>query len=185
MTAKCFRRGCQQAAQILPSKTRITRMVRTNPNPPVGPYPQLRLCGQAGSAPSNINTSKTTNTVPNIMRLSESACGRQPHQQRLPGDGPSPVNEPASCSWQNDTSGRPSGAMGCSPQQRRWLTPACLITRRIAEDAVDFSRPRWSASWVWGIGIYTSRETPCFQGFSPSPPDAGRRRGTGRGGLFC
>ena len=35
------------------------------------------------------------------------------------------------------------------------------------------------------IGIYTSRETPCFQGFSPSPPDAGRRRGLGRGGLFC
>ena len=34
------------------------------------------------------------------------------------------------------------------------------------------------------IGIYTSRETPCFRGFSPSPPDAGRRRGLGRGGLF-
>ena len=35
-----------------------------------------------------------------------------------------------------------------------------------------------------GICIYTSREMPCNQGFAPSPPDAGRRRGLGRGGAF-
>ena len=34
------------------------------------------------------------------------------------------------------------------------------------------------------IGIYTSQETCGFIGSSPSPPDAGRRRGPGRGGAF-
>ena len=38
-----------------------------------------------------------------------------------------------------------------------------------------------------GIGIYTSLETSCFQGSSPSPPDEGRRRDTyqGRGEEAC
>jgi hypothetical protein len=58
--------------QILPSRSRMTRMVRTTPNPPVGAYPQFRLCGQVGSAPINIRTSRITKTVPNIYFLSKS-----------------------------------------------------------------------------------------------------------------
>jgi hypothetical protein len=39
-------------------------MMRIKPRPPLGPYPQLLLCGQAGNAPSNIRTSRTINMVP-------------------------------------------------------------------------------------------------------------------------
>lgn len=57
-------------SQIRPSKIRTTKMARTRPKPPLGPYPQLRLCGQAGNVPINIKTSNTTGTVPNITFLS-------------------------------------------------------------------------------------------------------------------
>jgi len=44
-------------------------MVSARPNPPLGPYPQFRLCRQEGNEPINIKTSKTTRTVPNIKYL--------------------------------------------------------------------------------------------------------------------
>ena len=68
---------------ILPSKSRMTTMTRTKPNPPVGPYPQFRLCGQVGSEPSNIRTSSTTKTVPNIMIFSRSEGVQPTRQQRF------------------------------------------------------------------------------------------------------
>lgn len=51
--------------QILPSKNRTSRMTRIKPSPPLGAYPQLRLCGQVGSAPSTIRMSITSRIVPN------------------------------------------------------------------------------------------------------------------------
>lgn len=39
-------------------------MMRMNPSPPLGAYPQLRLCGQEGSAPSTIRTSMTSRIEP-------------------------------------------------------------------------------------------------------------------------
>ena len=56
--------------QILPSKTRISSITKTKPSPPLGAYPQLRLCDQVGRAPSNIRTSTTSRIVPNIIYLS-------------------------------------------------------------------------------------------------------------------
>src|ERR1017187_8279352 len=70
-------------AQILPSKSRTTRITRTKPSPPVGPYPQFRLCGQVGRAPSNIRTSRTTKTVPYINFLSKCEWIQPTRPQRL------------------------------------------------------------------------------------------------------
>src|SRR5664279_4491854 len=70
-------------AQIMPSKSRTTRITRTKPSPPVGPYPQFRLCGQVGRAPINIRTSKTTKIVPNIIFLSKCEWVQPTRQQRL------------------------------------------------------------------------------------------------------
>ena len=36
---------------------------RIKPNPPDGPYPQLRLCGQAGIAPISISTARMIKMV--------------------------------------------------------------------------------------------------------------------------
>ncbi len=35
-------------------------MTRMKPSPPLGAYPQFRLCGQVGSVPSTIRTSMTS-----------------------------------------------------------------------------------------------------------------------------
>jgi hypothetical protein len=58
-------------------------MVRIKPNPPVGPYPQFRLCRQVGSAPSNMRTSKTNKMVPNIFSLSKCKRVQPTRQPRL------------------------------------------------------------------------------------------------------
>ena len=64
-----------QAGQILPSNNSTTRMTRINPSPPLGAYPQLRLCGQAGSAPTSIRISTINNMVP-IDMVMFSICGQ-------------------------------------------------------------------------------------------------------------
>ena len=40
-------------------------MIRMKPSPPLGAYPQFRLCGQDGSAPSTIRTSIISRIEPN------------------------------------------------------------------------------------------------------------------------
>ena len=41
-------------------------MITTNPNPPLGPYPQERLCGQVGKDPKRNNTSTMIRMVDNM-----------------------------------------------------------------------------------------------------------------------
>src|SRR5436190_2850845 len=55
-----------QRHQSLPIRRSTTRITKTSPSPPLGPYPQLRLCGQCGSAPSNMRMRITRRIVPNI-----------------------------------------------------------------------------------------------------------------------
>lgn len=62
--------------QILPNKRRTTRMTSSNPNPPVGAYPQFRLCGQVGIAPTRSKTSRIINTVPSMTFLSRCGCAQ-------------------------------------------------------------------------------------------------------------
>jgi hypothetical protein len=60
----------------------ITRSTITiskiNPNPPVGKYPQFRLCGHLGNAPSSAKTRITISIVPSIF---------SPHITRKPEEG--------------------------------------------------------------------------------------------------
>jgi hypothetical protein len=44
----------------------------TAPSAPLGPYPQLRLCGQLGSAPTNSRIRRINTIVPNDMEPSNS-----------------------------------------------------------------------------------------------------------------
>jgi hypothetical protein len=41
----------------------MIRIIKTRPRPPLGPYPQLRLCGQEGIAPRSIKIRITSRTV--------------------------------------------------------------------------------------------------------------------------
>jgi hypothetical protein len=43
-----------------------------SPRPPLGPYPQLRLYGQAGTAPNNRIISKTSRIIPMTESLLQS-----------------------------------------------------------------------------------------------------------------
>lgn len=49
--------------QIWRKRTRMITMSKIAPRPPLGPYPQLRLYGQAGAAPKRRSTSKTRRIV--------------------------------------------------------------------------------------------------------------------------
>ena len=44
--------------------------ISTNPNPPLGQYPQLLLCGHAGMAPINIRIRTINRMVPKLMSFS-------------------------------------------------------------------------------------------------------------------
>jgi len=52
-----------------PINSRMIRIKRTKPIPPVGKYPQFRLWGQVGNAPNNSKTRTTIKMVPNIVLL--------------------------------------------------------------------------------------------------------------------
>jgi hypothetical protein len=67
-------------------------------------------------------------------------------------------------------------------QLARTDSPAAAELRTVL---VRLSGRQMKRGCPWTIHWYLHKsETPCFQGFSPPPPDAGRRRGLGRGGLF-
>lgn len=50
--------------QRRPVNNRIRSTTTTRPRIPLGKYPQLRLCGQEGSAPTNMRISTTSRMVP-------------------------------------------------------------------------------------------------------------------------
>jgi len=43
--------------QMRPIRSSTMTMMRINPSPPLGPYPQLRLCGHDGITPMSASTS--------------------------------------------------------------------------------------------------------------------------------
>ncbi len=49
----------------------MTMMITTSPGPPLGPYPQLRLCDHRGIAPGSIDLQYVTGSVtaldPDVM----------------------------------------------------------------------------------------------------------------------
>jgi hypothetical protein len=51
-------------SQRRPVRTRTRRIRTTRPNPPLGTYPQLRLCDQVGSAPTSASTTTMSRIVP-------------------------------------------------------------------------------------------------------------------------
>ena len=53
--------------QIRPRTRSTITINKIKPSPPVGKYPQLRLCGHLGSAPSSANTRITIKIVPSIL----------------------------------------------------------------------------------------------------------------------
>jgi len=57
-------------AYILPSTNKINRITRIKPTPPLGPYPQLLLCGHAGTAPTNANARIINRINPILMSFS-------------------------------------------------------------------------------------------------------------------
>lgn len=56
--------------QILPNKSRITRISTTSPTPPLGAYPHDRLCGQMGMIPTSANIKIMSKMVPSVMSRS-------------------------------------------------------------------------------------------------------------------
>jgi hypothetical protein len=52
------------------------------PSPPLGPYPQLRLCDHVGSAPSNISTARTSRIMIMAISLSRIPSATVAHRQR-------------------------------------------------------------------------------------------------------
>src|ERR1700676_356018 len=56
-----------------PVSSKIKRISTTSPMPPLGPYPQLRLWGHAGMAPTNISTRRTIRIV-TILVLVANRC---------------------------------------------------------------------------------------------------------------
>ena len=53
----------QTSIYMRPVTSRINRTNTISPRVPLGAYPQLRLCGQAGTAPISINTTMTSRIV--------------------------------------------------------------------------------------------------------------------------
>ena len=45
----------------------MTTIKTMSPSPPLGPYPQLRLCGHLGIAPNSIRIKTISRTVPSII----------------------------------------------------------------------------------------------------------------------
>jgi hypothetical protein len=65
MAGSCEGAGVFAAdTQILPVNTRISKITTTRPRPPLGPYPQLLLCGHEGKAPINSRMSTMSRIVP-------------------------------------------------------------------------------------------------------------------------
>jgi hypothetical protein len=62
----------------------MTRIKRTRPSPPLGPYPQLVLWGHAGSTPMSNKTKITINTVDIAAILSTILFGAMPHSEAAP-----------------------------------------------------------------------------------------------------
>ena len=68
----------QCIVQMRPSTRRITTTKRTSPTPPVGAYPQSRLCGHRGSAPHSAKIKITINMVPSIFAPYSKESGANP-----------------------------------------------------------------------------------------------------------
>src|SRR3954465_8661337 len=60
-------------------RTRIKIITRTRPRPPLGAYPQPRLYGHEGNAPSNNKTKIINRIVPMITQLSKKELVGQRH----------------------------------------------------------------------------------------------------------
>jgi hypothetical protein len=58
-----------------PVNNSTMRMTSNRLSPPLGPYPQLLLCGQVGIAPSNIKIKTINNIIPKPMVFSSSNAG--------------------------------------------------------------------------------------------------------------
>ncbi len=54
-----------------PINNRTIKITTTKPIPPLGPYPQARLCGQLGTAPISKRMRTISNKVPRDMRYSK------------------------------------------------------------------------------------------------------------------
>lgn len=68
----------QCIVQMRPSTRRMTTTKRTSPTPPVGAYPQSRLCGQRGSTPHSAKIKITINMVPSIFAPYSKESGANP-----------------------------------------------------------------------------------------------------------
>src|SRR3972149_10451206 len=73
-----------------PSSTRIKRTTRIVPTVPLGPYPQLRLCGHVGSTPTSIRTRITSRIVPIVTSFASGLF----QFQMMPRPGGASVSKP-------------------------------------------------------------------------------------------
>jgi len=63
----CHGGALTPAVYIRPSTTKMSKMIRIVPTAPLGPYPQSRLWGQAGTAPSRARTRMINSMVVNMV----------------------------------------------------------------------------------------------------------------------